>query len=89
MAERKAVRVLPEPVGAATRVLAPPRMAGQARAWAAVGAGKRVRNQAATAGWKPSSAAGADERVEVMASTMVAPPPPLKGDGPMVATPVR
>ena len=37
MPMRKAARVLPEPVGAATRVSRPERMAGQAAAWASVG----------------------------------------------------
>ncbi len=63
-----------EPVGAATSVERPARIAGQAAAWAAVGAGKLAWNQAATAGWNPPSAAagsaGAD--VRVMATTMVA-----------------
>lgn len=40
MAARKAVRVLPEPVGAATRVESPSRIAGQASTWAGVGAAK-------------------------------------------------
>ncbi|MCY1419078.1 hypothetical protein D9M71_346550 [compost metagenome] len=85
MAERKAVRVLPEPVGAATRVLRPARIAGQARAWAAVGAAKVARNQAATAGWKPSRARAVTEwRVEVMAPNMGRANPSLKGAGPMV-----
>ena len=38
MAERNAHRVLPEPVGAATRVWRPSLMWGQAAAWGAVGA---------------------------------------------------
>ena len=53
---RNAVRVLPEPVGAATRVSRPPAMAGQAATCASVGAGKLRANHAATAGWKPASA---------------------------------
>ena len=52
------MRVLPEPVGAATRVERPLRICGQAAAWASVGAGKVFRNQLATAGWKSSSALG-------------------------------
>src|SRR3546814_18995367 len=59
MAARKAVSVLPEPVGAATRVERPARIRGQAAAWAGVGAGKLRENQPATAGWKrPSGSTG-------------------------------
>ncbi|MNP33822.1 hypothetical protein D3C76_1270830 [compost metagenome] len=86
MAERKAVRVLPEPVGAATRVLRPARIAGQARRWAAVGAAKVARNQAATAGWKPSRAAA---WVEVMGHNMSCVEVSLKGVGPMVVPSIR
>ncbi len=52
MAERKAARVLPEPVGAAMSVCLPSVIASQARAWHSVGPGKVSWNQAATAGWK-------------------------------------
>ncbi len=55
MAARKAVRVLPEPVGAATRVASPAWIAGHARVCAAVGVSKRPRNHVATAGWKSAS----------------------------------
>src|SRR5690606_21289349 len=48
----KAVRVLPEPVGAATRVWRPEPIAGQACCWASVGPGKARSNQDETAGWK-------------------------------------
>ena len=48
---RKAARVLPDPVGAATRVSRPERMAGQAAVWASVGAWKVALNQSATRGW--------------------------------------
>ena len=55
MATRKPVRVLPEPVGAAMRVSPPERMSGQPSTWGGVGpSGKRLANQAATAGWNPS-----------------------------------
>src|SRR5688500_6764213 len=48
---RKPASVLPEPVGAATRVCWPAAMAGQAASCAGVGPwGKRSRNQLATAG---------------------------------------
>ena len=47
----KADSVLPEPVGAAIRVWRPALIAGQAPAWAAVGARNVFANQAATAGW--------------------------------------
>jgi hypothetical protein len=50
------VRVLPEPVGARISVWSPSAMAGQPLAWAAVGAGKLVSNQARTGSEKRSSA---------------------------------
>src|SRR5271156_5464522 len=64
MAARKAAKVLPDPVGAATRTCCPDRSAGHARSCAGVGASKVRENQAATAGWNESrafmmSAAGA------------------------------
>ncbi|MNF94840.1 hypothetical protein D3C84_775610 [compost metagenome] len=59
MTARKAVRVLPEPVGAATRVERRWRINGHARAWAAVTAGNVWLNQALTAGWKPLRALSA------------------------------
>src|SRR5215471_6278961 len=56
MATRNAASVLPDPVGAAIRVSAPPAMWGQPWACASVGpSGKRRRNHSATAGWKPST----------------------------------
>jgi len=55
------VRVLPDPVGAATRVERPLRICGQAAAWASVGAGNALRNQLATAGWRSSSALAVKE----------------------------
>src|SRR5215471_2036768 len=55
MAARKAARVLPEPVGAAISACLPAPIAGQASAWAGVGAAKDRANQAASAGWKSSS----------------------------------
>ena len=56
MPARKAVSVLPEPVGAATSTSRPPTIAGHAACWASVGAGKRRANQPATAGWNAWSA---------------------------------
>ncbi len=56
IAVRKAVRVLPDPVGAATSVSWPRAIAGHAACWASVGAGKLRANQALTAGWNTSSA---------------------------------
>src|ERR1700689_2706630 len=56
MATRKPVRVLPEPVGEATRTSLPAAMWGQAADWGGVGpAGNRRANQLATAGWKSES----------------------------------
>src|SRR5882672_2868213 len=54
MAARKAAKVLPDPVGAATSTCCPACSAGHARACAAVGASKVRENQAATAGWNES-----------------------------------
>src|SRR5690606_481506 len=61
-----AVRVLPEPVGAATRVWRPEPIAGQACCWASVGPGKARSNQAETAGWK------ADWGIEALSDGAVA-----------------
>src|SRR5580692_1636091 len=59
MATRNPVRVLPEPVGEATRTSLPAAMWGQAADWGGVGpAGKRRANQPATAGWKSVSGEG-------------------------------
>ncbi|GAA0900850.1 hypothetical protein GCM10009552_02690 [Rothia nasimurium] len=58
MAERNAVSVLPEPVGAATSVWRPERIIGHAAICASVGAGKVASNQVVTAGW--NSASGID-----------------------------
>src|SRR5438270_9158368 len=54
--ERNAASVLPEPVGAMSRVLSPFLMTGHACACAGVGAGNEVRNHSRTAGWNASSA---------------------------------
>ena len=72
MAQRKAVKVLPEPVGAATSTSSPRAIAGHACACAGVGAGKVWQNHAATAGWKRASG-------EVMAIDMVPRPAQAKG----------
>src|SRR4029453_1172302 len=63
MAERKAASVLPEPVGAAISALRCCDVTAQARAWASVGAGKRLRNHPATAGWKLARASGGIDRL--------------------------
>ncbi len=70
MAERKAVSVLPEPVGAATSVDSPAWIAGQACTCAWVGALKCARNQPATAGWKADSTSARLPRVEVRGAVM-------------------
>src|SRR4029079_1438418 len=49
---RNAASVLPEPVGALISVFVPAPIAAQALSCTLVGAGKALRNQAATAGWK-------------------------------------
>src|SRR5512145_2902651 len=55
MHHRKAVRVLPLPVGERIRVDSPRAMAGQPRLWGGVGVANEARNHSATAGWKSSS----------------------------------
>src|SRR5690242_1499389 len=55
MAQRKAARVLPEPVGARMSVWSPAAMAGQPLAWASVGAPNVVSNHSRTAGEKGPS----------------------------------
>src|SRR5580698_1625318 len=57
MAHRKAASVLPDPVGAMTRVLSPWPIARHACAWAWVGTAKAPSNHARVAVEKPSSAA--------------------------------
>src|ERR1700737_901196 len=54
LAARKAAKVLPDPVGAATKTCCPACSAGHARSCAGVGASKVRENQAATAGWNES-----------------------------------
>src|SRR5580692_3049426 len=56
--QRKAVRVLPVPVGARMRVLSPRAMAGQPWRWGAVGSSKTSRNQEAVTGWKLAKGSG-------------------------------
>src|SRR5580698_4888460 len=55
MADRNAAKVLPDPVGAATRTCSPAASAGHARTCASVGASKVRENHAATAGWNELS----------------------------------
>jgi hypothetical protein len=50
MDQRKAARVLPEPVGAAMRVFRPEAISRQPSAWGAVGSPNRSANQPATRG---------------------------------------
>jgi hypothetical protein len=52
---RKAVSVLPLPVGARMSVDSFFSSGGQPRVWVLVGVGKEWRNQSCTAGWKPLS----------------------------------
>src|SRR5438270_9715858 len=62
--QRKAVRVLPVPVGASMRVDSPRAMAGQPSRWGGVGWSKTARNHAAVMGWKRERASvgvGSDE----------------------------
>lgn len=56
MHQRKAVRVLPVPVGARIRVESPRAIAGQPSRCGAVGRSKTARNQAAVRGWKRARA---------------------------------
>src|ERR1700682_5896179 len=55
IAARKAAKVLPDPVGAATNTCCPASSAGHARSCAGVGASKVRENHAATAGWNECS----------------------------------
>src|SRR5277367_6185233 len=64
MAARKAASVLPDPVGAAISVWRPALMAGQASAWAGVGAAKLSANHPATAGWNRVGAVAGDDGAE-------------------------
>ncbi len=57
IAERKAARVLPEPVGATTRVFSPRPMASQAPVCAGVGSAKLLVNHSRTRGEKRARAA--------------------------------
>ena len=52
MADRKAARVFPEPVGAAISVCPPARIAGQPSRCGAVGSPSLAENHLSTAGWK-------------------------------------
>src|SRR5690242_18758179 len=52
IAHRKAVRVLPLPVGARISVDSPRAIAGQPSVCGGVGAANEARNHSATAGWK-------------------------------------
>src|SRR5579864_6474091 len=83
MAARNAASVLPEPVGAATRVFRPATIAGQARSWGSVGVPNRERNQAATAGWKGLSGIEVPDREDEARGPCRGPPasltpPPLR-----------
>ena len=60
MPQRKAARVLPEPVGAQISALAPPEIAAQPPAWAGVGASKEASNQRLTGAL--NGASGSDSR---------------------------
>jgi hypothetical protein len=50
---------LPDPVGAQISVCAPPAIAGQPSAWAAVGASNEALNQSRVAALKAASGSGA------------------------------
>jgi hypothetical protein len=73
MPQRKLARVLPDPVGAQIRVLAPLEIASQPPAWAGVGPSKDASNQRLTGALKGAS--GSDP-TPVLAS--VANPPILR-----------
>src|ERR1700688_2224062 len=77
MAARNAASVLPEPVGAAIRVLRPATIEGQARSWGSVGVPNRERNQAATAGWKGLSGITVPDREDEGRGPCRAPPASL------------
>ena len=70
IAMRKPASVLPDPVGAATRVCSPAAMDGQAASCAGVGpSGKRSRNQAATAGCSSTVGSSVVSTVTALSST--------------------
>lgn len=58
MPQRKAARVLPEPVGAQISALEPPAIASQPPAWAGVGASKEDSNQRLTGALKGANGSG-------------------------------
>ena len=60
MAQRNAASVLPEPVGATTRVLSPLAMAAHASVWAAVGAANVPVNHSRVSSLKRASGLGLD-----------------------------
>ena len=71
--QRKAVRVLPVPVGARMRVLSPRAMAGQPRRWGVVGVPSAARNHSRVTGWKRASGSemGGDSEVFFFAAIPV------------------
>src|SRR5450631_2645517 len=54
--QRKAVRVLPVPVGARIRALSPRAITGHPMRWGAVGASNTALNHSAVTGWKQANA---------------------------------
>ena len=76
MPQRKALRVLPEPVGAQMSVLAPEAIFGQPAAWAGVGTSNEASNQRLVGSLK--SARGVDFALESVAmlnrSSLCTPP---------------
>src|SRR4051812_36725444 len=65
MPQRKLARVLPEPVGAQIRALAPPEIASQPPVWAGVGPSKEASNQRRTGA--ENGASGSDLGVRFFA----------------------
>ena len=74
MAHRNAASVLPDPVGAMTRVFSPRPMALQAWAWAGVGSAKAAANQALVASLKPASTGPSSGRQAGILPSCLVPP---------------
>ena len=72
--QRKAARVLPDPVGATTSALRPAPIASHAPVWAAVGAWNDASNHACVAGLNRPAPEGGVERDRLTRSSSPAPP---------------
>ena len=85
IADRNAASVLPEPVGATTRVCSPRPIASQAPVWAAVGSANAPVNQSRTSGSNRCSAGSADPGCSTLATRPLCGPPPTTPRRPLAA----